>query len=105
MYDGFCFLIMMSQRIAVESIPFGILISSVLVGFVMMYQLLHLSIFDPNDEYQSLDSTFWKLLIQQFKEASGVHVAPTINEYMTEQLKDKPLEGNIIYIMICLTWI
>ena len=71
----------------------------------MMYQLLHLGVNDPDDEYRSIDSTFWKLMIQQFKEASGVHVAPTIDDEMDKKLAGYPFEQGIVYFMICIMWI
>lgn len=69
-----------------------------------MYTVLHLGVNDPDGEYEDIQSTFMKIMIQTYKSSAGGIIVPLIDADLDSRLVQAPYYENVIFFMITFLW-
>lgn len=70
-HDSFRFLFIMLSRVVGDITEFATICISLLIGFAVCFETMHLSINDPTGEYDSVHNQFVKQLMQIYKATQG----------------------------------
>lgn len=75
-----------------------------MMSICMQYTSLHISVNDPKGQYEQIESTFTKLMVQMYRSNKGDVNVPKLNDDMQNRVKDTPAIANFMLGLNLSVW-